>query len=319
MAEIKIDIISNNQSQGDINQVIQSIDKMDNALDNAAAGMKKAEKAGDNLTTATKGLGKHWDDLKTDVPVVGQAFALAVNPISLVATGVGALASLTQSSVNDWVDYNKQIRELGQATGISAEEISRIIQYGDDWGISVNQIRTSLEYANKNGFAPTIDNLANLADQYQATSDKQAFAAQLLRIFGRSYADIIPLLAKGGDALREGTAAVNDNLIATEESIRQSREYEVAVDNLGDSWQGFKNTIGRAVVPVLATALTAINDTTEAIQDQRDIAKEYYQMIDDGLIPAQEQSIGHLIIFFGDISLVSNGLGSIVNRRQCRG
>lgn len=265
-----------------------------NAVDKASTEINKVTKAVTNLDKNTSGLKKAWSQLKKDVPEVGKAFDLLTNPISLVTGGLVAVGAVIKSSVSDWVEYNKQIREMTQVTGLGAEEISRIVQVGDDWGISIDTLRTSLAFMNKSGVAPSIDNLAALADEYVATTDKTEFAEKAVKLLGRGYQTLIPLLAQGGDALREQTDAVNDNLIATDKSIAASREYEVAVDELGDQWTGVKNTIGQAVVPALVDLLGALNDNIEAVQENSDVVEEYNKRFGDGkpLIDGYARAIG---------------------------
>ena len=58
----------------------------------------------------------------------------------------------------------------------------------------------------KNGFIPTIDNLAALSDRLLAIDDPALRAAEASKIFGKSYADMMPFLMAGGDAIRDVTA-----------------------------------------------------------------------------------------------------------------
>jgi hypothetical protein len=233
-------------------------------------------------------LSKNWKQLQKDVPALGQAMSALTNPLSAVAGGLIAVGGVIKASVGDWVAYNKEIREMTQTTGLGAEEISRIVQVGDDWGVSIDALRTSLAFMNKSGVTPSIDNLAKLADEYVASKNKSAWAAEAVKTLGRGYETLIPILAKGGDALRAQTEAVDESLLATEESIAASREYELAVDELGDSWTGVKNTIGQAVVPVLNDLLGAINDTKTALDEQKDVTDEYYQLLEAGIIVSDD-------------------------------
>src|SRR4030067_43697 len=161
----------------------------------------------------------------------------------------GQVVDVISDIVNETVDYNKTVREMTQVTGWGAEEVSRIIQVSDDWGISINEVRTSLAFMNKTGGTPSIDNLAKLADEYVNTEDKSAFAEKAVKILGRGYQTLIPILAQGGDALRDQAAAIDENMLATEDSIAASREYEVALDTLQDTVTGLKYELGASLKP----------------------------------------------------------------------
>lgn len=237
------------------------------AVDQASATIKKVDTALGNTGKTSGGLKKAFSDLKNQIPGLGGAMSALSNPVALIGSGIGALAKLTSDSINGWVEYNKQMREMSLVTGIGVEEISRITQVADDWGISVDQVSASLSFANKNGFSPTIDNLAKLADEYVNTADKTEFAKKAQQIFGRSYATMIPILAKGGDALRANTDAVSDSLVATDESVAATREYEVAVDNLRDSMTGVKNTLAQEVLPAVTNVTASIGEATTTVSE----------------------------------------------------
>ena len=226
------------------------------------------------------------------------------------AGGVAALGMAVQQSikfvkdsVKETVAYNKTVREMTQVTGQSADSISRIIQVGDDWGVSMEAVRTSMAFMNKQGIAPSIDNMAKLADEYVNTADKAAFAEKAVKVLGRGYQTLIPLLALGGDGLRKATAAIDDNLIATDESIAASREYEVAVDELTDTWQGFKYTIGNEVIPILSDLFNTLNEGIETGKNQRDIVDELKAAHEKGIITAEEYKDAYFKILHGDISV----------------
>ena len=121
-----------------------------------------------------------------------------------------------------------------------------------------------MEMALKNGFTPTIDNLAALSDELLAIEDPATRAAKASEIFGKSYADMMPFLLAGGDAIRAGTAAIDDNLIVTEDGAQAAKDYKDALDDLGDTWTGLKNVLGQTLVPVATNMFTSL---TEDIQD----------------------------------------------------
>lgn len=238
----------------------------------------------DELQLSTKKSNSMVDSMKS---FALQAVGTMVSVTALIG-GLKKIGEFIKSSITDTVEYNKQIREMTQVTGLGEEEISRIVQVGDDWGISIEEIRTSLAYMNKSGITPSIDKLAQLADEYVNATNKSAWAEKAVKILGKGYQTLVPLLAQGGDALREATAGIADNMLATDESIEQSREYEVAVDNLTDSWQGFKYTIGNQVIPVLTDLFEAINDQNTAAQTHNEVLLKYRRLMELGVISQED-------------------------------
>lgn len=203
----------------------------------------------------TSKLQKGLKETKTGLRAAKFSFTELASAVALVDRGLGYVKDAIDQTVGVTVEYTKQIRELTQVTGGTAEELSRVVQVADDWGISIDQVRSALVLMNKNGMAPTIDNLADLADEYVNTTDKTKFAERANQLFGRQYATLIPLFAKGGAALREQAAAVSSSLVVTQKGIRQAREYEVAMDNFGDAVFGAKIALGNQFLPALTKFL----------------------------------------------------------------
>ena len=251
-------------------------------------GINKYNGSVDTANKKTSGLANTVKTAAGKIPGLGSAMSLLTNPITLVTAGLGALIGVTVKSVNEVVSYTKTIREMTQVTGLGSEEISRIVQVGDDWGVSAGDIRTALQMMNKKGITPSIDNLAILADEYVDSTDKSKFMEAATKKYGRSVATLIPLLAEGGDSLREQTAAIDDNLIATKEQIDASRKYEVAADDLGDAWTGFTHIIGNAVIPALTDLLVAVKDNIDINQDQVDKHEKLKAAYDAGYISITE-------------------------------
>lgn len=218
----------------------------------------------DKASAAIKGIAGSTKTLNNTFQQLTGMSLGAAGGIALIGTALQKGVKLVKDSVAETVNYNKTIREMTQVTGLGAEQISRIVQVGDDWGISIEAIRTSLAFMNKSGVTPSIENLAALADEYVNTADKSAFAEKAVKVLGRGYQTLIPLLALGGEGFRKAADAIDENLIATEDSIKASREYEVAVDDLSDAWTGFKHTLGNAVIPTLTILIGKVNDTVDS-------------------------------------------------------
>ncbi len=184
---------------------------------------------------------------------------------ALSAVGaISAVGAFVGSATNDWSDYAEEMAKASEQSGITVEDMSRLTQAADDMRVNVDGMQKAFGIALKNGFQPTIENLANLADELQGIQDPTERATKLNKIFGRSWQDVYPLLKDGGQAIRDGTAAIADNMVVTDEAVKANRDYIKAVDDLSDAWTGVKNNVGREVIPVLADLLTAVNDQAAA-------------------------------------------------------
>ena len=76
---------------------------------------------------------------------------------------------------------------------------------------------------------------------------------------------MIGVLEKSPDAIKAASEAIADNLILTDEAVKQAREYEIALDNVSDSWMGIKISAGGVVLPFTNDALKIVNADITAI------------------------------------------------------
>jgi hypothetical protein len=91
-------------------------------------------------------------------------------------------------------------------------------------------------------------------------------------------------LALGGDGLREATAAIDDNLIATQKSIDATREYEVMMDTFQDTAKGVGNTLATAVIPPLTTMGNSFNAMMTDNQRVNMVMDTYQSLIKAGIL-----------------------------------
>lgn len=170
------------------------------------------------------------------------------------------------------VDYAKSVRDLSQNLNITTEEASRLIQIADDYGVSVDQISRSLEMMTKNGVAPSVEKLAELSDKFLATQDPTERAAMATKLFGKSWADLTPILLLGGDALRKQADGVNSALVLTEKQVQAARDLEIQQDNLNDQWAVLSTMMGNRAIPAMTGFLGVTNALIEQMQ-KKGVAK----------------------------------------------
>jgi hypothetical protein len=213
----------------------------------------------DKSLTTTKG---HLVGFKDGLNnAIKGATGLNIASLSIVGSLVGVGAAL-KATMDKTVAYAKQVREIADFTGMGVTETSRLIQVADDWGIQAEQVRQSMQTMTKNGMAPGIESLAQLADEFVSTSDKTAFAEKAAKLLGRQWTTLIPLLKKGGDALRDQAAGVDKNLLMTEDMIKKAREYEVALDQWQEQSEKLVYHWGTALLPKGAAVLDLMTDLT---------------------------------------------------------
>jgi hypothetical protein len=186
---------------------------------------------------------------------------------TIAAIGVEKILGQTLGKA---ISYNKTVLDSARAARIGTEEMSRMIQAADDYGISMEQVTSTMELAQKRGFAPTIDNLAKLADETNAIVSPTERAARLAEVLGRNWAALDPLLQQGGDAIRKLTASVEDGLVVTEEEAKATEEMRLNIDELSDSWEAAKLSAGNFVAQGLNPIIAGYKGLTSALEEQGD-------------------------------------------------
>ena len=181
--------------------------------------------------------------MKAGLDMAGQAF--------------GAVKAAVQSVIDPTVEYAGQIRELQRTIGSTAEESSKLIQAADDVGISAGTLQSALEAAIKRGVKPTIAGIADLADEYLSIQDPIARTKFLMDNFGKSGADLAPLMLQGADGIRAaGEEAERLGLVMSQDGVDAAREYEIAMDDFNDSVLAVKLAIAQGLLPAVSDAIT---------------------------------------------------------------
>lgn len=167
----------------------------------------------------------------------------ALGALAPAVTGVG-LASMAKGAIDAADDMN----DLSQKTGVSVEQLSRFKQAADASGTSIEGVGNSMVKLNRNlatgnaGAANALRDLGisatdasgalksadqimlEVADRFAAMPDGAQKSASAMALFGKSGADMVPLLNGGSQAVKglsatmtgdfaRGADSLNDKLV----------------------------------------------------------------------------------------------------------
>lgn len=252
------------------------------------------DKTGEEVQKLSKNLrdGKSaTDEAKGGFSSMQAALVTANQAIDLVGRGIGIAKDVIDQTVGSTVAYAKQVRELSTNLGISAEETSKIIQASDDYGISVETVTGALEMAVKRGFAPNIETLAKLADEYNSISDPIQRAARLSDVFGRGWTALTPILSAGGKAIRDAASEAEKlGLVLSDKDVQGARALEISIDNLNDRVDALKLKMGKDLVPVAVNVTDALTKFTDIVQGT------------ESPLDAMNRQLEYMKSFYGDAS-----------------
>ena len=230
--------------------------------------------------TGVKGLNKTLGDLDSkfkSVTGVSLGFATAAGAAGAAVSG---LIKFMSDAVNETVAYATEIDNMSRLLGLSTEETSRLVQASDDLFISQETLTSGLQAATRKGIDVSIEGLKRLADEYNSLPEGVVRSKFVLDIFGRSGAEMGKLMEQGAAGIDAATAAIADNMIITQKSMADIMNYKRSVDNLNDSWQGVKYTVGSTVIPQLDLLFRVMTKGKDDVEKHAQAVNELQMQLD---------------------------------------
>lgn len=188
------------------------------------------------------------------------------NAFDIAAVAAAAAADFIGDSTQAAYEYAEEIKGISDVTGQSAESTSRLVQAMDDAGVSSDVVKKALREMSKDGVEPNIEELAALSDEFLTLNSGAERGQFLIDHFGKAGEQMARAMMLGGDAILELNDGVSENLVLTQSAIDAAEAYRKNVDDLNDSWEGFKITIGNAVIPAINSAFDSQNRWNAAMQ-----------------------------------------------------
>ena len=178
--------------------------------------------------------------------------------------------------------------KMADATGLTVEQSSRLMEVAGDLGIEVGTVQGAIQKFNnavaggrldefadsivtaKDGSIDAYESFINTATAIGQIQDptKRAQAAQ--KAFGKSYGEIAELMKMDADQLRSALDGVSDAKVIDENELRQARQFRDLLDQLKDRLDDVQLTVGERVIPrllMMGKAVTGIADALDKIPD----------------------------------------------------
>ena len=266
------------------NSVIGAL-RVDLGLNSAqfTAGLKKAE----------TGLGKF-----------GKAAAIGLGAVAAAATAAGVALGV---AVKGAIDHADALSKAAQKAGTSVEALSRLEYAAKLSDVSLEDLTGSLGKLGKamletstnakSGAAAAFQALgvtvtdasgqlrdsdlvfSDLADRFSRMEDSATKTALAMAVFGKSGAELLPLLNSGADGLKQ-MADESDRLGLTIDGNSAK-----AAEGFNDSLTRLQETLRGVTVRVMKAAVPAIENLTEVLSDPKvaDAAATFAGWIIDGM------------------------------------
>jgi hypothetical protein len=218
------------------------------------------------------------------------------NTVSAMApylAAFSAAAVFISNASKETAKYNAEIRDLSLISGQGAVASSKFLQVLDDFELTASDATSAARFLKDKGLSPSIETLAKLADEFKKIEDPAQRMVFLQDNLGKGGAKWANILSQDSDALIEAANSANKYLIKTDEQIKKSEIARLAVDDLGDSWAGFKNKIGDTVNEIIVTnqAMTRANEIIVENGGVINFNTQYTQEWKDALAQAKEEQM----------------------------
>lgn len=191
----------------------------------------------------------------------------AAGGIAAAGTAISKLYQFVKDSVDETEKYVTSITDLSRVLGMTTEDTSRLVQASDDLFISQEKLTTAMLAASRQGIDTSVNGLKKLSEEYLNLAPGVDRAQFLMQKFGRSGADMGKLMEIGADGIDKAMASISDSLVVTKQSREDIIKYKQAIDNLNDSWQGVKYTIGEVAIPALVRLADMIQGVYKEVEN----------------------------------------------------
>ncbi len=247
-----------------------SLGKVSIAIEAAMAGfesdMGRAQRL---LEKETKRMGKDIESMGAKAKMVGTAIGAGI------VAGLGLVATATKMAINDMDTLSK----TAQKVGLPTEEISALAYAADLSDVNVEQLTTGLVKLTKNmsdaaqgtgeaqkGFkALGIDVknadgslkssgqvLGEIAGKFAGYKDGAEKTALAVNLFGKSSAELIPLLNSGAAGIAEMTQEARDlGLVIDTETGKKAEAFNDNLTRLSSVVKGLWNHVAAQLLPML--------------------------------------------------------------------
>ncbi len=191
-------------------------------------------------------------DIEPATAQANQGLMLMAGAAAAAATAVVAAGAAFAHSLSELLNYAEGLEKTNLQTGLSIDFMQKLIKTGDEMGMSWDSTRGSVERMEKalegNGaalakFGIDVENFKGLnadekframAVQIMAIEDPTTRAAAAAAAFGRSGAELIPLLA----AIVSG--AVDIQRVLGTDTIKSLNDLDKSVDSAKTAWKSLQ-------------------------------------------------------------------------------
>jgi len=221
----------------------------------------------------------------------------------IAAAAGGTIVTAFAAATKQFVDMGDSLNDMSERTGFAVESLSKLSYAAKQSGTSIEAVEKAAKGMAKlltsasmgaASSAQTLETLGLSLDEIKGQTPDQQFmalasaianiddpttrAAMAMKVFGKSGADLLPLLSGGANGMRELFAEAEKlGLVLSEKDAAAAAELDDALNKLESQVQGITAQIGKATVgPLsdLAESLSVVlTGVIELVKENPEVAK----------------------------------------------
>ncbi len=278
---------------GEVGQVFVTIGAH---MDEALAALAKIKQELKGVEGATKPADDKLKKFADTCKATGQQFKDFGKPLMVVG---GAITGAFAIAIKKTADLGDEFKDLSQRTGIAVETLSGFKLAADKSGTSIAGFATGMRGLSRvmadaagggketreafesigvsvtdaaGNLRPLEEVMLDVADRFKDMPDGAEKSALAMRLFGKSGAELIPMLNMGRKGLEENAAQMRKFGIVTREEAEAGDAFNDAMTDLGAATGGLSRAIVSGLLPPLTKLLS---NTADAIAKVSAWAREH--------------------------------------------
>lgn len=249
------------------------------------------------LATLEQDLGKATRIAEKNAAQMEKAFSNVGKAVSGLFAGF-AVNRAFQAFVTDVADLGDKLAKMSQKTGVAVEDLQKLGFAAELSDVSTDQLGASLTRLNRvmgeardgsksasealarfgiNGSDSALEAFNKIADRVKNTDDIARASNALSDVFGKQFADLIPLLKSGTAGLKEaGDELERMGGIMTTETALAAEKFNDDMTRLNKQFESLRNSVGSFAIPALNDLISKINDVVREMQFASEISGGFW-------------------------------------------
>jgi phage-related protein len=222
-----------------------------------------------------KNMGKAVVDTVAEVGALGDEIDKESQKLGLATDTYQELAYAMEMSGASIGDISKGMMNITNAIADTENGVEGASEKFDALGVSLQNVDGSMK-SSEQVLMESIDALASMTDETQ----RNALAND---IFGRSYADLKPLLNSGSEGIKELMQEAEEyGMVMSQDGVNASADFDDSLTRLNGTIGGIKKSMVGNLLPSVTTVINGFSDLANGSQGASAMIKVgIYQMIDE--------------------------------------